>query len=500
MSTSNEGNGILNSLDDSGLKRGHIKTMFVAGMGFFTDAYLLFVLTVASPILASSFGFNLVAIKGTTSLFGFNVSNIEIIEGGISSAVLFGAFVGAMVFGHISDRWGRKKVYGLELAIMIVFTLLSAVSVNFVMLIVTRFIVGIGVGGDYPISSTIMSEYSSSKHRGKLVSMVFAMQGFGLVAGALAGLLSIYILPLGDSWRFMLAVGAIPAIYVVYLRRKLMETPRFSLQVEGNRDKARKAVNTITATPNVKNAETGTRTIKRVDTMKTLRKYMLFVLGTTISWFIFDMAFYGTTLNNGFILSHIGYGTASTLKGTIFNVAIGDTILAAAFALPGYWIAVGLIDRVGRRFLQYFGFAVMAIAYFVIGVKYTYLLGNVDIFLVVFGISYLFGNIGPNTTTFILPTELFPTPIRSTGHGIAASIAKLGAGIFTFLFLILGTALGDGGEFELLGIMAVIGAVVTVFTIRETKGLPLEISSEQPSAGIIHFTPTKEGMSGSETE
>ena len=103
----------------------------------------------------------------------------------------------------------------------------------------------------------------------------------------------------------------------------------------------------------------------------------------------------------------------------------------------------------------------------------------------------LFGNIGPNTTTFILPTELFPTNIRSTAHGIAASIAKLGAGIFTFLFLILGTALGNGGEFELLGAMAAIGAVVTLLTIRETKGLSLEVSSEDPSEGVWDFKPNQ---------
>lgn len=497
MNTSKEGNGLLNSLDNSGLKKGHVKTMFVAGMGFFTDAYLLFVLAVAMPILASSYGFNIGAIKGTTLIFGFATSTENVILGGISSAVLFGAFVGAMVFGHISDRWGRKKVYGLELAIMIVFTLLSAVSVNFVMLIITRFIVGIGVGGDYPISATIMSEYSSSKHRGKLVSMVFAMQGFGLVAGALAGLASIYVLPMAYSWRLMLAIGAIPAIYVVYLRRKLMETPRFSLQVEGNTDKAKKAVNTIVATPGMKDVGSKSK-ISKADTMKLLRKYLLFVIGTTVSWFIFDMAFYGTTLNSGLILDHIGYGSTAVLKSTIFNIAVGDTIIAAAFALPGYWIAVGLIDKVGRKFLQWMGFAVMAVAYFIIGVKYTYLLGNADIFLVLFGVSYLFGNIGPNTTTFILPTELFPTSIRSTGHGIAASIAKLGAGIFTFMFLILAEAIGYGGEFTLLGVMAVIGVAVTFLTIRETKGLPLEMSSEEPSAGVFNFDPVKEGSSGSE--
>ena len=493
MGTSMENNNILGGLDNSGLKRGHVKTMFVAGMGFFTDAYLLFVLTVASPILASTYGFNLVAIKGTTNLLGYQVLNIQIIEGLISSAVLFGAFVGAMIFGHIGDRYGRKKIYGLELGIMIIFTILSAVSVNYLMLIITRFIVGIGVGGDYPISSTIMSEYSSSKHRGKLVSMVFAMQGFGLVSGALIGLVSIYLLPIADSWRLMLAFGALPAIYVVYLRRKLMETPRFSLHVEGNKGAAEKAISTITGVGAGSADQTVTR-VKKLnskDYMHSLRKYLIFVLGTTISWFIFDMAFYGTTLNNGFILQQIGYGSSASLRGTIFNIAIGDIVLAGAFALPGYWIAVGLIDKAGRRLLQWVGFAVMAAAYIVLGLEYSFLKTDIDLFIMVFGVSYLFGNIGPNTTTFILPTELFPTNIRSTAHGIAASIAKLGAGIFTFLFLILGTALGNGGEFELLGIMAAIGAVVTLLTIRETKGLSLEVSSEEPSEGVWDFKPNQ---------
>jgi PHS family inorganic phosphate transporter-like MFS transporter len=141
--------------------------------------------------------------------------------------------------------------------------------------------------------------------------------------------------------------------------------------------------------------------------------------------------------------------------------------------------------------LQWLGFAVMAISYIVLGFEYSFLKTDIDLFIMVFGVSYLFGNLGPNTTTFILPTELFPTNIRSTAHGIAASIAKLGAGIFTFLFLILGTALGNGGEFELLGAMAAIGAVVTLLTIRETKGLSLEVSSEDPAEGVWDFKPNQ---------
>ncbi|EQD46756.1 General substrate transporter, partial [mine drainage metagenome] len=229
---------------------------------------------------------------------------------------------------------------------------------------------------------------------------------------------------------------------------------------------------------------------KSSDYLHVLRKYLIFVLGTTISWFIFDMAFYGTILNNGFILSSIGYGSSASIKATIFNTAIGDSILAGAFALPGYWIAVGLIDKVGRRILQWVGFIVMAAAYLTIGFEYSYLQTDLPLFIIIFGISYLFGNMGPNTTTFVLPTELFPTEVRATAHGIAASVAKLGAGIFTFLFLILADLMGQSGEFELLAFMAFIGFFVTLLTIRETKGLSLEDASMEPSRGIINFKPS----------
>ncbi len=480
---------LLKKLDESGLRKEHLKTMVVAGMGFFTDAYLLFILTIALPVLNSVSGFNIGAIQGTTNLLGYAASNAKIIDGLITSAALFGAFAGAFVFGHISDRLGRKVVYGLELGIMIVFTLVSAFSINYQMLVLSRFLLGIGVGGDYPISSTIMSEYSSTKHRGKLIGLVFSMQGLGLLAGALVGLVSIYLLPLAVTWRFMLAFGAVPALYVVFLRRKLMETPRFSLQVKGDVEYASKATETIVGTGKIDRNGDSTVSVGKVNYMATLRKYLIFLIGTSVTWFIFDMAFYGTTLNNSLVLSSIGYGSSPNLRTHVFNIAIGDTILAAAFAVPGYYIAVALVDTVGRKSLQWIGFAVMAFSYLLIGLYYSELGSDLPLFILVFGLSYLFANIGPNTTTFILPTELFPTQIRSTAHGIASSIAKLGAGIFTFLFLILQTAIGSNGTFLLLSSISVIGAVVTLLTIRETKGLPLEVSSQEPSKGIHKFKP-----------
>ncbi|MCL6014813.1 MAG: hypothetical protein M1323_04200, partial [Candidatus Thermoplasmatota archaeon] len=113
-----------------------------------------------------------------------------------------------------------------------------------------------------------------------------------------------------------------------------METPRFSLQVEGNKGAAEKAISTITGVGagSVDQTITKVKKLSSKDYMHSLRKYLIFVLGTTISWFIFDMAFYGTTLNNGFILQQIGYGSSASLRTTIFNTAIGDTVLAGAFA------------------------------------------------------------------------------------------------------------------------------------------------------------------------
>jgi PHS family inorganic phosphate transporter-like MFS transporter len=185
-------------------------------------------------------------------------------------------------------------------------------------------------------------------------------------------------------------------------------------------------------------------------------------------------------INNGFVLQHIGYGTASTLHQTVFNLAVGNALIASLFEVPGYWIAVATIDRVGRKRLQWIGFTVMALMYLILALKYTTLINSVMLFVAFYGIAFLFGNLGPNTTTFILPTELFPTRIRTTGHGIAASTGKLGAGIFTFLVPVLLVTINVSGVLYILFGIAMAGAMVTMITIRETRGKSLEESSSLP--------------------
>jgi len=468
---------LLMGLDKGRTTRFHVKTIFTAGMGFFTDAYDLFVTSTALPIIMVFFGItNSNNIFGVSKVWIFPAASFE--EGLIGSMALFGAFVGALVFGRIADIYGRKYIYGLEMSILVVFAIFTAFSVNASMLIAGRFVLGIGIGGDYPVSSTIMSEYSNIKNRGKLVQSVFAMQGFGLLLGAIVGILAIHTVPLYYSWRIMLGFGAIPAASVIYLRRKIKETPRYSIQTKHDLKAGSQAISEATGTK-IENIDVVESKVSPGPKRGLLRKYSWLLLATAGSWFLFDMAFYGTTINNGTIFKAMGVASGVTLYSQVNGVAIGNIIISLAFAIPGYWVAFALLDIVGRKKLQWIGFTVMAVIYFVFAIAFVGLKTDIVLFVGLYGISYFFGNLGPNSTTFILPTELFPTAIRTTAHGISASSGKLGAGTFTLLEPAVAAFFGITAVFSLLCGFALIAIILTLTLIKETKGKSLEILSEQ---------------------
>src|ERR1700684_3572738 len=199
------------ALDDSKITRFQIKTMFVSGMGFFTDAYDLFVIGIVVSLLKTQWTLS----TGQVSW--------------LNSATLLASAFGAIIFGRIADMFGRKRIYGYEVLILAAGAIASAFAPNYTFLLVSRIVLGIGIGGDYPVSATIMSEYSGKQSRGKMVGLVFAMQGAGLLVGPL---LASALLASGLSneitWRILLAAGAIPGMAVFYLRRQIHETPRFA--------------------------------------------------------------------------------------------------------------------------------------------------------------------------------------------------------------------------------------------------------------------------------
>ena len=432
----------------------HIRALFTSGMGFFTDAYDLFIIGVALTLVKAEW--HLSTSQATLA----------------SSAALLGAVIGAFVFGRLADVLGRKAIYGLEAAIMAVAAIASAFAPDITWLIAARFVLGIGIGGDYPVSATIMSEYANRKDRGRLVSMVFSTQALGLVVGPVVGLT---LLGAGISsdlaWRLMLGLGAIPAMAVIYLRRTLPESPRYRARVQGD---AAGAVASLSAYSDgvisgVRADEPRIR--QRLSAFLGDRRNLILLLGTAGSWFLLDYAFYGNTISTPLILS-----TVAPHAALIQSVAWSLVIFALA-AVPGYALAIVTIDRIGHRRLQWIGFLGMAVAFGIIGLvpSMTHL---VVPFLLVYGISYFFTEFGPNVTTFVLPSEVYPVTSRTTGHGISAGIAKVGAFVGVYAFPNLEAALGLHLTLLFTAGVAVLGALLTL-VLPEPAGLTIEEASRE---------------------
>jgi MFS transporter, PHS family, inorganic phosphate transporter len=193
-------------------------------------------------------------------------------------------FFGAILYGRLADLVSREKIYGLEAAIMLVFALASAAAPSFVALVAFRFILGLGIGGDYPVSAVLMSEYSNRINRGRLVGLVFAMQALGTLAGYAAGLT---LLSAGIShdvvWRLVLGLGALPSAGVLYARRRMPESPRFQAWVQGDEHKAAESLATYSGGTFAVATNGDAPTSLRMSLSQFIsdRRLMLTLLGTT---------------------------------------------------------------------------------------------------------------------------------------------------------------------------------------------------------------------------
>jgi len=451
-------------LDESGITPFHWKIMFVSGMGFFTDAYDLFIIGVVLTLLKTEWNLSAfhVALVGSTSLLA--------------------AAVGSLVFGRVADVLGRKRIYGFEVLVLAVGAIASAFAPNIWWLVVFRFILGLGIGGDYPVSATIMSEYAGTKVRGLLVSLVFAMQGLGLIVGPLV---AIVLLAAGVShdaaWRIMLALGAIPALSVFYLRRQMHETPRFAA-LAGEHDEANAASARALGSGGAAPAGEGPRR-DRKHVWAELAAYrqdpvmLRWLIGASVAWFLLDIAYYGNTLSSPLVVKAIN------AKGSLLtNTEITLAIFAIA-AFPGYLAAAIAMDRLGRKVIQAAGFALMALAFAGI----AFLPGGTQAvvpFILLYGLSYFFAEFGPNTTTFVYPAEIFPARLRTTSHGITATAGKLGAFLGTFAFPLIMANGGLPAAMETVAGVAIAGLLVTWVLLPEPKGRSLEDISRDDLARI----------------
>jgi MFS transporter, PHS family, inorganic phosphate transporter len=432
---------LLAQMDEATTGKEHWKILFTSSMGFFTDAYDLFIIGVVATMVAKQ----------------WHIASYQ--KDLLSSLALLTSAVGAILFGYVADKLGRRKIYGYEVLVLAAGAIATAFAPGIWWLIGLRAILGFGIGGDYPVSATIMSEYASKRNRGKMVGLVFSAQGAGLVIGPLAaiGLLST---GLSDNyvWRILLALGAIPALAVFWLRRRIKETPRFMLaQMEAQevRQQAERS-----------NVPTGLRGVLRE------RRLLVWLIGASVAWLLFDFVYYGNTISSPVIVKLVS--PHASLTG---QTAIVLAIFAVA-ALPAFILAAFTIDKIGRKLLQAVGFAVMAAAFaglWLIPGATTTLLP----FLLLFGATYFFSEFGPNTTTFVYPAEIFPVRVRTTCHGIAAAAGKIGAFIGTYALTAMLPAVGLSKTCSLVAGVSVLGLLATLFLLPEPKGSSLEEFTEE---------------------
>jgi len=475
---------VTDALNEAPMGLFHLRAVLTSGMGFFTDAYDLFIIGTA-----------LVLIKPEWHLSSTQISLL-------SSTSLIAAFCGAFIFGRIADVFGRKKIYGLEAALMVLGAVLSSIAPNVTALIVFRFILGLGIGGDYPVSAVLMSEFANRKDRGKLVGLVFSMQALGLIVGPIVAI-TLLGAGLGHelAWRLMLGLGALPATAVVYYRRRMPESPRYVERALGESERAEKDVvrysegmvvangangangsASVASSPQMALSSTESSSARQKGATKRYRmsfgqflsdpRYMLYLLGTAGTWFILDYAFYGNTISTPEILKmvhpHASDITSSAISLMIFTIA----------AVPGYLLAVVGMDRIGHRRLQWIGFLGMGAAFLILAVAPS-LTTELAPFVVLYGVSYFFTEFGPNTTTFVIPAEVYPVSQRTTGHGLSAGIGKVGAFIGVYLFPILSSHFHLRGTLAITGVLALVGFGLTFVLPEPSRKTLEEVSDEE---------------------
>ncbi|KAF9036152.1 phosphate transporter [Panaeolus papilionaceus] len=492
----------------------HAKVCIVAGVGFFTDAYDIFAINIASTMLGYVYG----AVPDTGKGKALNKQQ----DLGVKVATPVGTLVGQLLFGWLADVVGRKRMYGIELMIIIVATFAQALSGNapavhiIGVLVVWRFIMGVGIGGDYPLSAVISSEFASTKIRGRMMTAVFAAQGWGNFTAALIAF--IITNAYKDSlittnkphqldkvdvmWRLLIGLGCVPGVVALYFRLTIPETPRFTMDIERNIGQA---------TADIKGVLAGDGVVKRdlyVERLEAPRaswgdfrhhfgKWENFkiIFATSYSWFALDIAFYGLGLNSSIILQTIGFGSPKAGVRLVFdnlnNVCIGNLILSAAGLVPGYYATFLLIDSWGRKKIQLMGFSMLTILFVILGFGFDKLNANpssTKAFVFLYCLANFFQNFGPNTTTFVIPGEIFPTRYRSTAHGISAASGKLGAIVAQAGFSNL-KDIGGPNKFvkHILEIFAffMLTGIFSTLLLPETKGRTLEELSNENQDGFV---------------
>lgn len=447
-------------LSETSLKSVHWKVWFLSAMGIFLDGYDLFIISVALPLIAKE----------------FNAS--PALQGLIGGSAVLGMMIGACLGGRMTDRLGRKAIYIIDIFIFIVFTICSSFSWSISSLIFFRFFLGIGIGADYPICASYISEFMPARLRGKMLISAFSFQAFGMISAALVGLLALTLIPTLLAWRWMLATGALPAFIILLFRTKVFESPLWLLAHKKN-EEALKVISALTGTQTeqlqkIKNEYTKETILEPSPGYTQLfkNKFIRQTILSCVPWFLMDIATYGVGIFTPIILATFFAPSPTGTIASVFSSVAGAAFLDI-FLILGFFLNILFIERWGRINLQIIGFAGMAVGLLVLiftSISETNSQHYLFTVFLGFAIFNLLMNAGPNATTFTIPAEVFPTSLRASGHGLAAAFAKLGAFLGIFLLPIFKGSFGLSITLIFLAIICLLGLLFTFIFQIETKG------------------------------
>ncbi|MCB2228651.1 MAG: MFS transporter [Desulfarculaceae bacterium] len=451
---------------------------WLATAGKFFEGLVVFMTGVALPLMVRQ----------------FDLSPAE--KGLVGAAPLLGILVGATALGGLADRLGRRAMFIAE---MFLFTLCLACLVfsqGYAWVLVFLFGMGLALGCDYPTAHVMISESIPTNDRGRLVLGAFGFQAVGALVGTLVGYLILFKNPSLGAWRWMYATAVVPALAVCVGRFFVTQSPQW-LVTMGRMEEAVAATRRLLHRdpPYPKEIVLAPATGQEAgDNGKGYgelfqKKHRRATLLASLPWFLQDLSTYGIGIFTPTILA-TAIGARPLHERNVADIIYNDILAAKGAALIDLLLIVGIVgavllaDRLGRIKLQVAGFIGCALGLFLASQSMS---GEgpaqIGFLFMGFMIFSLMTNLGPNSMTYLIAGEVFPTRVRAKGAGLAASFAKIGAVLTAFWFPIV---LGDIGAPTLLAILmgtSIAGAAITWFLRIETAGVNLETVGEETKNG-----------------
>ncbi|CUA95675.1 MFS transporter [Thiomonas bhubaneswarensis] len=456
-------------LDDAPMRLPHYLAWALSSGGTLIDGISVFMLGIAMPLLTDSLGLSPLQ----TGLLG--------------AALVAGAIGGAVLGGRLADRIGRKSVFLLDMALLAAAAGFSALTWNAWGLIAAQFVVGVGIGMDFPVSGSYVAECMPHKKRSVMMVATIACQSVGLLVAALLAMALLHLQPEPTAWRWFFAAEMLTALLFLLGRLNLPESPRWLIGQGRNREAVHMLERFVPSDRRQleRMASRLGSTVHYVARVPQGDKphgyavlfqpaYLRRTLLSAVPWFLMDIATYGVGLFTAVLLAQLHFtGRDLSLVQQVAALVRG-TGLIDLFLLLGFALGLWTVARFGRIRMQLAGFAGMTLGMGLLWLSTVTSGMHVPLIFAGFIVFNLSMNMGPNSTTYILPTELYPTQLRATGAGFAAAVAKIGATLGVFALPLVKSALGVPMVLAMMAACSLLGLLATWAFSMYGHGLTLE--------------------------